>query len=237
MRTKDDFIAEAHRNFALAQPNRANVWAPFFALHGPPAAFDSARGLRARDEDLEELARRLARDPRREDYEKARELDDDDHKRLMEMVDRERGTEDRRRARDGTDEERRERIPASSITPMSPEDMRYLENDRRRMGRDNPIREMRAMDAAERRLRADGLGHLAFDEASSAAGIYALGCKAMGVDLRGVDSAAWQTIYEAKRRGGAPVAMDSRDTEDFYRMFPGARHVTIAAYNDPKLGR
>jgi len=227
MRTRTDFIAEAHRVFALAQPDRINPWAAMLPPEPRGAAYDSARGLRARDEDLEELARRLARDPRREDYEKARELDDDDHKRLMEMVDRERGTEDRRRARDGTEEEQDR---SGALHNYSPEDIR-------RMGRDNPVREARAMDAAIARLRHDGFGHLAFDEASSAAGCYALALIAEGVDTRGIDSSAWERMYRGRRLSGAPVAMDSRDTEDFYRMFPGARHVTIAAYNDPKLGR
>ena len=223
MRTKDDFIRDAHRVFALAQPGRANPWTAMLPPEPRGAAYDSARGLRARDEDLEELARRLARDPRREDYENARELDDDDHKRLMEMVDREREAEDRRRgARDETEEERRERerIPASSITPMSREDERYL----RRVEDRRPAH---SFDAAVREVRAT-LPQLAMDSVSTIEGAYAAGAQALGFDTRGMPPSEWPRAFRA--------AVASAE-ESFHRMFgPTTRKVTPWP-NDLSWGR
>lgn len=181
----------------------------YYPLPRPRFSFDASPA----GEELAQLARRLATGEHTpEDLDRLRELPREDHEELKRLVARERETEDRRRtARDTEREagERREFNPA--ITPIAPEE------DRRA-----------TMAAARDECMRAGVPAMAMDSATSVAGIYSCAARHLGVDTRGHGSGEWSTMFRdavAKGAGG------------FFSRFPGARRVSVAAYNDSKLGR
>ncbi len=188
MRTKDDFILESHRAFALAQPNRPNPWTvmlPREPDRRPPAAYDSIRGHTARDdEERDERIDRLVDLLESLSEEDGREAMDRMHRRLGR--DRARRVMDRLRARDID--------PLDVATmPLSREDERTIENDH-----------ARAMDRARREVAAACPG-LAMDRASSPEGVFALGALHLGVNTAATTRGNGRA-FSARRRRTARAA-------------------------------